>query len=60
MASTQAREEMSESLRSFGMAEEAIVKVWENEDRIAEGQRAKRRAAAKPVQQEGLDFGDWM
>lgn len=55
-----AREEMSESLRRFGMSEEAIVKVWENEDRIAEGQRARKRAAAKPVQQEGLDFGDWM
>ena len=50
---------MSESLRRFGMAEEAIVKVWENEDRIAEAKAAKKRANAKPVEQEGLDFGDW-
>lgn len=56
---SKAREEMSESLRRFGMAEQAIAKVWENEDRIAEGLRAKKAASAKPVEQEGLDFGDW-
>lgn len=60
MADTKAREEMSDSLRRFGMSEEAITKIWENEDQIAEGKRAKRRAAAEPVKQEGLDFGDWM
>lgn len=51
------REEMTESLRRFGMAEEAIVKVWESEDQIAEAKRAKR--AAKPVEPTALDFGDW-
>lgn len=56
---SKAREEMSESLRRFGMAEEAIVKIWENEDQIAAGKAAKKRANAQPVQQEGLDFGDW-
>lgn len=53
------REEMTESLRRFGMADEAIAKVWENEDRIAAGQAAKRKANRQPVMQTGLDFGDW-
>lgn len=53
------REEMTESLRRFGMAEQAIAKVWENEDQIAEAKRAKRAANRKPVEQTALDFGDW-
>lgn len=53
------REEMTESLRRFGMAEEAIVKVWESEDQIAKAKRAKRAADRKPVEQTALDFGDW-
>lgn len=53
------REEMSESLRRFGMAETAIAKVWESEDMIARNARAKRAAARKPVEQPSLDFGDW-
>jgi len=53
------REEMTESLRRFGMAESAIAKVWESEDQIAANERAKRAANRKPVQQTALDFGDW-
>ena len=53
------REEMTESLRRFGMAESAIAKVWESEDQIAANERAKRAASRKPVQQTALDFGDW-
>lgn len=53
------REEMTESLRRFGMAEEAIAKVWESEDQIAEAKRAKRAANRKPVEPTALDFGDW-
>lgn len=53
------REEMTESLRRFGMADSAIAKVWESEDQIAEAKRAKRAANRKPVEQSALDFGDW-
>jgi hypothetical protein len=53
------REEMTESLRRFGMAEQAIAKVWESEDMIAANERAKRAANRKPVEQAALDFGDW-
>ena len=59
MASNAQREEMSESLRRFGMAEDAIAKVWENEDQITANARAKRAANAKPIEQTALDFGDW-
>lgn len=56
---SKAREEMTESLRRFGMADEAIAKVWESEDMIAANARAKRAAARKPVEQTALDFGGW-
>lgn len=59
MASKAQREEMSESLRRFGMADSAIAKVWESEDQIAANARAKRAANHKPVEQTALDFGDW-
>ena len=50
---------MTESLRRFGMADDAIAKVWESEDMIATNARAKLAAARKPVEQTSLDFGDW-
>ncbi len=53
------REEMTESLRRFGMADEAIAKVWESEDMIAANARAKRAANRQKVSAPALDFGDW-
>ena len=58
MASNAEREEMTKSLRRFGMTDAAIAKVWESEDMIATNARAKRAAARKPVEQTSLDFGD--
>lgn len=59
MATKAQREEMTESLRRFGMADDAIAKVWESEAQIAANARAKRAANRKPVEQSALDFGDW-
>lgn len=59
MATKAQREEMTESLRRFGMADDAIAKVWEHEDVAAANARAKRAADRKPVEPTALDFGDW-
>ena len=59
MANEAQRAEMSESLRRFGMAESAIAKVWESEDRIPANVRAKRASNRKSAEPMVLDFGDW-
>lgn len=53
------REEVTKSLRRFGMADEAIAKVWESEDQIAAAKAAKRKANRQKVSAPALDFGDW-
>lgn len=54
---SQDRTAVEASLRAHGFGEAGIAAVFANEDRIAAGQAARRRA--KPATQEGLDFGDW-
>lgn len=56
-AASKDRAAVEDSLRRFGFGERGIAAVLENEERIAAGLEAKRKA--KPVEPTALDFGDW-